>query len=89
MAIYGLSAAEQPDGPAPEVDDAPALFSRHYTSETRAALPAMRLFDHEPLRRAAEQAGLVGVTETPLERVKGWETSPGSDLPYALVGHRQ
>jgi SAM-dependent methyltransferase len=28
------------------------------------------------------------VTATALEALRGWETSPGSDLPSALVGYR-
>jgi SAM-dependent methyltransferase len=85
VAIYGLD-------PSPVVEPAqgeePGLFERHYTSETRTALPAMRLRDHDSLRRIAERGGFVDVTVTALEEVRGWETSPGSDLPYALIARR-
>lgn len=90
VAIYGLSPATQSEQ-LPDADDPSAeaaLFEVHYTSETRAALTAMHLSDHEPLLQAAASAGFRDVSTTALDIVRGWETSPGSDLPYALVGYR-
>jgi ubiquinone/menaquinone biosynthesis C-methylase UbiE len=89
VAIYGLSPAATP-GPPPDdhPDQEPDLFERHYTAETRAALTAMHLSDHQPLVRAAADAGFQDVEAVALDLVRGWETSPGSDLPYALVGRR-
>ena len=89
VAIYGLSPAGSV--PPPDTDDTgpePNLFERHYTPGTQAVLPAMHLSDHESLRQMADAAGFRDVGVTPLEMVRGWETSPGSDLPYALVGYR-
>jgi len=89
VAIYGLSPAtqsEQPDDDDPSAEA--GLFEAHYTSETRTALTAMHLSDHEPLLQAAASAGFRDVSTTALDMVRGWETSPGSDLPYALVGYR-
>ncbi len=90
VAVYGLSPL-MPTGPASDDEDRsdePGLFERCYTPETRAALTAMQLSDHDYLLGVAATAGFVDVTVTPLEVVRGWETSPGSDLPYALVGYR-
>lgn len=90
VAVYGLSRAAEPGppqasgGPSQE----PTLFERHYTPETQAALPAMHLSDHEPLLRAAAAGGFRDLSARALEIVRGWETSPGSELPYALVGYR-
>lgn len=90
VAVYGLSRAAEPGppqasgGPSQE----PTLFERHYTPETQAALPAMHLSDHEPLLRAAAAGGFCDLSARALEIVRGWETSPGSELPYALVGYR-
>lgn len=90
VAIYGLAAdSVETSAPRDELaNERTGLFERHYTSETRTALPAMRLQDHDLLIRMAERAQFVDVTVSPLEVVRGWETSPGSDLPYALVGTR-
>lgn len=90
VAIYGLGPAEadEPEQTETAVEGSTGLFERHYTKETRAALPGMRLVDHAPLIRMAEASGFVDATVTSLEAVRGWETSPGSELPYALVGHR-
>jgi len=90
VTVYGLS-PRTPTGPASSAEDRgdePGFFERYYTPETRAALPAMHLSDHGYLLDVAATAGFVDVTVTPLEIVRGWETSPGSDLPYALVGYR-
>jgi len=90
IAIYGLSPAPQSTAPSHADDPAPepGLFERHYTPRTRSALPTMHLSDHEPLLRAAVSAGFRDLSATALNMVRGWETSPGSDLPYALVGYR-
>jgi hypothetical protein len=64
------------------------LFERHYSPETREELTAMYLTDHRSLVTAADAAGFREVEVIPLEMVRGWETSPGSSLPYALTGTR-
>jgi len=76
VAIFGLTPAEATAGNGP------------YTAQTRAQLPAMHLADHEVLVRIATAAGFRGVRAIALDALRGWETSPGSDLPYALVGYR-
>lgn len=92
VAIYGLSAAAGPDPlPAAAAMDSgrePTLFERHYTAEIREELTAMYLADHQSLVTAAESAGFRDIEVIPLDMVRGWEISPGSDLPYALVGTR-
>jgi hypothetical protein len=92
VAIYGLSAAAGPDPPpdaaAKDSGQEPTLFERHYTAEIREELTAMYLADHQSLLTAADAAGFRDIEVIPLEMVRGWETSPGSDLPYALVGTR-
>lgn len=90
VAIYGLAHSRQ-DSPAPDADATSEdrhFFEQYYTAETQAALPAIHLSDHEVVVRAATAAGFRDVSTTALEMVRGWETSPGSDLPYALVGFR-
>jgi NADPH:quinone reductase-like Zn-dependent oxidoreductase/SAM-dependent methyltransferase len=92
VAIYGLSAAARSEPPsdadAEDSGQQPTLFERHYTPQTRQELTAMHLADHELLITAAAAAGFRDVTVIPLEMVRGWETSPGSDLPYALSATR-
>jgi ubiquinone/menaquinone biosynthesis C-methylase UbiE len=90
VAIYGLAdhTTDEPDQAEKPTRDPAGLFQQAYTSQTRALLPAMQLTDHDPLLQIAEQAGFVEVTTSPLTMVRGWETSPGSDQPYALVGRR-
>jgi SAM-dependent methyltransferase len=92
VAIYGLSATAGPD-PPPNADaensgHEPTLFERHYTPDIREELTAMYLADHQSLVTAVDAAGFHDVEVTPLEMVRGWETSPGSDLPYALSATR-
>lgn len=90
VAIYGL-APSRPDFPALDThgpDEDLDFFDRYYTPETQAALPALHLSDHEVVVRAATVAGFHHVRTIALEMVRGWETSPGSTLPYALVGFR-
>lgn len=92
VAIYGLSAAAgsqpPPDAHAEASGQEPTLFERHYTPETRKDLTAMYLTGHESLVTAVGAAGFHHVEVIPLEMVRGWETSPGSDLPYALSATR-
>jgi ubiquinone/menaquinone biosynthesis C-methylase UbiE len=92
VAIYGLSAAAGPELPpdagAKDSGQEPTFFERHYTPDVREQLTAMYLTDHQPLVTAAEAAGFRDVEIIPLEMVQGWETSPGSYLPYALSGTR-
>lgn len=84
VVIYGLA-----DRPEPEpTEQRTGLYYRTYTDEVRAALSAIQLDDHGPLIGLAEAAGFSDVTVRPLPGLRGWETSPRSELPYALVGHR-
>lgn len=90
VAIYGLTPSLQ-DAPPPDNDASNQdrnFFERHFTAETQAALPAIHLSDHGLVLRAATAAGFRDVRTTALEMVRGWEVSPGSDLPYALIGFR-
>lgn len=64
------------------------VFTEYYTPATTAALPAMRLDTHDRLVAAAHSAGFGDIEIVALETVHGWETSPGTQQPYALVGHR-
>lgn len=64
------------------------IFTQHYTPATRVALEAMQLSRHDRLLSAAQAAGFDDIHVVALDVVQGWETSPGSDLPYALVGQR-
>ena len=65
-----------------------AAFERYYTPEPQAKLTAMHLIDHDYLLQVAAAAGFRDLRTIALEMVQGWETSPSSDLPYALVGYR-
>lgn len=86
VVIYGLADRPEPERTEPEQRTGP--FHRTYNDEVRAALSAIELDDHGPLIELAAAAGFTDVTVRPLPRLRGWETSPGSQLPYALVGHR-
>lgn len=89
VAIYGLAAPTQPEPPAEAGNgEPPGLFERHYTTEVQATLRAMHLSEHDYLLEVAGAAGFGDISVSALEIVRGWETSPGSDLPYALLGHR-
>ena len=87
LALYGLAPTTSSDD-ADSDDHELDVFQRHYNRDTQAHLPAMHLADHDPLFEAAAAAGFCDVTTTALEALRGWETSPGSNLPYALVGYR-
>lgn len=101
VAIYGLidpdtaetdetgtdeSAADTGEGAASEAGN---LLTEYYTPATTAALPAMRLETHDRLVAAADAAGFTDINVATLDTVRGWEASPGSQQPYALIGHRQ
>lgn len=76
VAIYGLAPTGGPSDAGP------------YTPQTRAQLPALHLTDHRFLVQTATAAGFCDVITIPMQTLRGWETSPGSDLPHALVGYR-
>lgn len=84
-----MSARTEPESPTEAGNgEQPGLFERHYTTDVQATLAAMYLSEHDYLLEVAGAAGFRDVSVTALEIVRGWETSPGSDLPYALVGQR-
>ena len=87
-----LSAAAGPQPPTDaDPEDSghePTFFERHYTKKTRQELTAMYLTGHQSLVTAADAAGFRNVEVIPLKMVQGWETSPGSDLPYSLSATR-
>jgi SAM-dependent methyltransferase len=70
-------------------DEETGLFAEHYTAETRAALPNMRMASPEPVARMLESAGFMHVTLDRLEQVHALAEDPPSPEPwYVLVGHR-
>lgn len=86
VAIYGLA----PAAPASDADaeSGPGLFERYYNQQTQADLPAMRLADHALLLDIAASAGFRDATISTLDGLRGWETSPGSQVPSALACYR-
>jgi hypothetical protein len=86
LAIYGLAPATPLD--AGNADREPGIFERYYNHETQDELPAMCLADHTPLLEIATAAGFHNVTISTLDVLRGWETSPGSDVPGSLVCYR-
>lgn len=97
VAIYGLTPTPEPTSPGQDTsriqahEDAAAttqdVFTSHYTPATQAALDAMHLEIHARLITATQQAGFTHVEITALTGVHGWQTAPGSHLPYALTAH--
>lgn len=80
----GATAGE--DEPAKE---AAGLFERHYTKETRAALPAMQLSAVEPVAAMFEAAGFVDVAAGELAAVHALAEHPPSARPwYVIVARR-
>jgi SAM-dependent methyltransferase len=69
--------------------DEPELFSRYYTRETRAALPAMRLDSVAPIARLFEAAGFAEVTVGDLAAVHALAENPPSPEPWYVVVARR
>jgi len=90
VVIYSLSSDEAHDdgAAAPSEDGRRDFFMRYYTTETQAALPGIKLRDHQPLLRASQLAGFVDASVTPLETVRRCDTASAPDEPYALVARR-
>jgi len=90
VVIYSLSSdeAHDDDAAAPSEDGRRDFFMRYYTTETQAALPGIKLRDHQPLLRASQLAGFVDASVTPLETVRRCDTASAPDEPYALVARR-
>jgi SAM-dependent methyltransferase len=69
--------------------DTPALFARHYTNETRAALPAMQWTSVGPVAAMFKEAGFTQVTTGDLGAVHALSEAPPSSQPwYVVVAHR-
>lgn len=98
VAIYGLVDADTSNNGSDESaddtdEDRPTdkdgdVFTEYYTLMPQAALEAMRLDSHDRLVAAAQAGGLANIEVVTLSTVRGWEISPGSQQPHALIGHR-
>ena len=88
--IYSVSTDDvrDDDAAAPSEDGRCDFFMRYYTTETQAALPGIKLGDHQPLLRASQQAGFVDAAVTPLETVRRYDTASAPADPYALIARR-
>ena len=69
VAFYGVSPPQEAE--LVGASDEPRLFERHYTAETRAARPAMRLSSHDPLLQAASNAGVERASTTAIDNLRG------------------
>ena len=87
VSIDGFWFAQASDTAATE--EAPNLFDRHYTPETRAALPAMQLTTAEPIAALFREAGFASATIGNLAAVHKVAEDPPSPQPwYVVVAHR-
>ena len=71
-----------------ETDEAD-LFARHYTIETRAALPAMSFTSPAPVVAMLERAGFEGVEVSDLAGVHALAEDPPSSEPWYVVVARR
>jgi SAM-dependent methyltransferase len=69
--------------------DEPDLFDRHYTIETRAALPAMSFTSPAPLVAMLERAGFESVEVSDLAGVHALAEDPPSAEPWYVVVARR
>ena len=60
--------------------EAPPLFAKHYTADTRAQLPFMHLDGPEPILRVLSAAGFVDVNATPRP-----DLDVGAGVPYLIT----
>jgi hypothetical protein len=65
-------------------DDAPPLFSEHYTADTRRALPLMHIDGPQPILDILDAAGFVDVVVESRP-----DLSVGSGTPYLLTATRR
>ena len=81
---FGANDAEPSDA-----DKEPGLFERHYTKETREALPAMGWVRVDPVADLFARAGFSQVTVSDLADVHRMAENPPSAQPwYVVVAHR-
>jgi SAM-dependent methyltransferase len=67
----------------------PGLFDRHYTGETRSALPVMAAVNPEPVVATFERAGFTKIAVSYLASVHAVAERPPSDKPwYVIVAQR-
>ncbi len=64
-------------------DEAPALFSEHYTADTRGELPFMHLDGPEPILRMLAGTGFVDLAAEPRP-----DLSVGGGVPYLITATR-
>ncbi len=86
VAFDALWFPEEPQTEEPDSkQEAPGLFDRHYTRETRAALPVMGFRSTEPLAELFRAAGFARVTISDLTAVHAASVQPGDTIPYRLI----
>jgi ubiquinone/menaquinone biosynthesis C-methylase UbiE len=66
-------------------DDEPEPFRRHYTAQTRAALPFMHIDRTDPIVDSMERAGFVEIT---VREQPHLTDGPDATIPYAIAGIR-
>jgi SAM-dependent methyltransferase len=67
----------------------PGLFDQHYTHETKAALPIMRLHMAEPVAQMFRSAGFDDVRIVHLAAVHAVAEAPPAEDPwYVIIAHR-
>jgi SAM-dependent methyltransferase len=75
--------------PPTEDGEASGLFDRHYTTDTRSALPLMMATDPQPAVEMLSRAGFATVESSHLTKVHALAEHPPSEDPwYVLVAHR-
>jgi ubiquinone/menaquinone biosynthesis C-methylase UbiE len=70
--------------PGPRADE-PEPFRRHYTAETRAALPFMHIDRADPIVSSLERAGFVDVK---VRQQPHLTNAPDATVPYVISGVR-
>jgi SAM-dependent methyltransferase len=66
-------------------DEAPGLFEEHYTRDTRAALPTMRLSSPEPIAEMFRAAGFPDVCIGDLAHVHALAKDPPGEKPWYVI----
>jgi SAM-dependent methyltransferase len=89
VAIDGFWFDQATAGDDAAAGETPGLFEQHYTTQTRAALPAMQMTAVEPVAAMFEEAGFELVTIGDLASVHALaENPPGSQPWYVVVARR-